>query len=94
MPTSFASASTDDQSLGLQRDALRSAGCDKLCGHRTGRAEAPRPGDMLMARRRGRSLRGLVLLGRTPNEADIGLMGVREINTGFSGSRLVFYLRT
>lgn len=56
MPTGYARASTDDQSLCLQRDPI--------------------------------------LLGRTPDGAGIGLTGVRKINTGLSGGRLVLPLRT
>ena len=67
MPTGYARASIDDQSLGLQRDAVR---------------------------RLGHPLRGLVLLGRTPDEAGVGLTGVQEINAGSSGGRPVFHLGT
>ena len=40
----YAWVSTDDQNLDLQRDALRLAGCEKMCEDRMSGVKAARPG--------------------------------------------------
>ena len=78
----YARVPTDDQNLGLQRDALRLAGCEKIYEDRISDAKAARPGLALaleMARggdvltvwrldRLGRSLHDLILLSRKRDE--------------------------
>ena len=103
----YARVSTDDQNLDLQRDALRLVGCEKIYEDRISGAKAARPGlataievaragDALVVwrlDRLGRSLHDLILLGKTLDEAGIGLVSVQEkIDTGSSGGRLVFHL--
>ena len=103
----YARVSTDDQNLDLQRDALRSAGCEKIYEDRMSGAKAARPGLNLaleVARagdvltvwrldRLGRSLHDLILLGRKLDEMGIGLMSVQEkIDTSSSGGKLVFHM--
>jgi DNA invertase Pin-like site-specific DNA recombinase len=103
----YARVSTDDQNLDLQRDALRQAGCKKICEDRISGAKAARPGltlaleiaragDVLVVwrlDRLGRSLHDLIVLAKTLEEAGIGLMSLQEnIDTTTSGGRLVFHL--
>jgi DNA invertase Pin-like site-specific DNA recombinase len=103
----YARVSTDDQNLDLQRDALRTAGCEKVYEDRISGAKAERPGLALaleVARagdtlivwrldRLGRSLHDLILLARKLEEAGIGLMSVQEkIDTSSSGGRLIFHM--
>jgi DNA invertase Pin-like site-specific DNA recombinase len=103
----YARISTDDQNLDLQRDALRQAGCKKICEDRISGAKATRPGltlaleiaragDVLVVwrlDRLGRSLHDLIVLAKTLEEAGIGLMSLQEnIDTTTSGGRLVFHL--
>jgi DNA invertase Pin-like site-specific DNA recombinase len=103
----YARVSTDDQNLDLQRDALRQAGCKKICEDRISGAKATRPGltlaleiahagDVLVVwrlDRLGRSLHDLIVLAKTLEAAGIGLMSLQEnIDTTTSGGRLVFHL--
>ena len=103
----YARISTDDQNLDLQRDALRQAGCKKICedcisGAKAARSgltlalEIARAGDVLVVwrlDRLGRSLHDLIVLAKTLEEAGIGLMSLQEnIDTTTSGGRLVFHL--
>jgi hypothetical protein len=84
----YARISTDDQNLDLQRDALRQAGCKKICEDRISGSKAARPGlalalevaragDVLVVwrlDRLGRSLHDLIVLAKTLEDAGIGLM--------------------
>lgn len=103
----YARVSTDDQNLDLQRDALRQAGCKKICEDRISGAKVARPGlalalevaragDVLVVwrlDRLGRSLHDLIVLAKTLDAAGIGLMSLQEnIDTTTSGGRLVFHL--
>jgi len=103
----YARVSTDDQNLGLQRDALRAAGCQRIHEDRMSGAKAARPGltqaveiarakDMLAVLRLdrlGRSLRDLIVLARTLDDAGIGLMSLHEkIDTSSSGGELILHM--
>jgi len=79
----YARVSTDDQNLDLQRDALRTAGCEKIYEDRISGAKATRPGlavalevarsgDVLVVwrlDRLGRSLHDLIVLAKQLDRA-------------------------
>ncbi len=103
----YARVSTDDQKLNLQRDALRTARCDKIfedhiSGAKTSRPglnsalEIARAGDTLVVwrlDRLGRSLKDLIQLTDTLKQQSIGLYSLQEaINTTSSSGQLVFHL--
>lgn len=107
MRIGYARVSTDDQSLDLQRDALRQAGCERIFSdvasgatdERKGLAEAlafARPGDTLVVwklDRLGRSLPHLVQTVNDLNTRGIGFCSTREsVDTSTSGGKLVFHL--
>ena len=103
----YARVSTDDQSLSLQQDALRDAGCerifeDRLSGARSNRPglsealEYARAGDVLVVwrlDRLSRSLKDLIEVVGRLETLDIGLKSLHEsIDTSSSTGRLVFHL--
>jgi DNA invertase Pin-like site-specific DNA recombinase len=103
----YARVSTDDQNLGLQRDALEKAGCEKIYADQqsgasterlglNGILEMARPGDTLVVwrlDRLGRSLKHLIHLMEQLDRQGIGLRSLQEnIDTTTSGGRLVFHL--
>src|SRR5512142_228788 len=105
MLVGYARVSTADQTLGLQRDALTQAGCERLFTDtasdtrtdRPGLDEALdflRPGDTLVVwrlDRLGRSLRHLIDTVSLLQERGIGLKSLQEqIDTTTSGGKLVF----
>ena len=100
MNIGYARISTKDQSLDLQIDALRCAGCAKIyqevaSGARARRREL-RPGDVLVIwklDRLGRSLRHLVELAGVLLERGVGLKSLNDpLDTTHSQGRLVFNL--
>ncbi len=103
----YARVSTVDQSLDLQLDALREAGCarifhDVATGATAARPELARaldhlrPGDTLVVwrlDRLGRSLRHLIELAGEFEERDVALRSLRDaIDTGTPAGRLTFHL--
>ena len=105
MKIGYARVSTKDQNLDLQRDALKSAGCekiftDKVSGtneNRKGLDEAfnfVRSGDVLVVwklDRLGRSLKHLIETVTDLEEKGIGFCSLQEsIDTTSSGGRLIF----
>jgi DNA invertase Pin-like site-specific DNA recombinase len=99
--------STDDQNLDLQRDALRAAGCERLCEDKKSGAKAERPGlakALELARagdtlvvwrldRLGRSLKDLLRLAEQLERQQVGLKSLHEaLDTTSPGGRLVFHL--
>jgi DNA invertase Pin-like site-specific DNA recombinase len=108
MQVGYARVSTEEQNLGLQLDALRRAGCDRIF-HDEGvsgiavsrpalnRAlHSLRPGDVLVTwklDRLGRSLAHLIdIIGRL-GARDIGFRSLSEtIDTTTAGGRLVFHM--
>ena len=103
----YARISCQDQNLALQRDALGSAGCEKVFTDiasggdllRSGLAEALvqlRTGDTLVVwrlDRLGRSLKHLVETITRLHSRGIGFRSITEgIETETSGGRLVFHL--
>lgn len=103
----YARVSTDDQNLDLQRDALNTAGCEKIyedciSGAKVARPglavalEVARSGDVLVVwrlDRLGRSLHDLIVLAKQLDGAGIGLMSLQEkIDTSSSGGKLVFHM--
>jgi len=103
----YARISTGDQSLALQHDALRSAGCerifeDKASGAKTARPgltsalEQLREGDTLVVwrlDRLGRSLKDLIARAEELKEMGVGLKCLQEsIDTTSSGGQLIFHM--
>ena len=103
----YARVSTEEQSLDLQHDALRSVGCerifdDKASGARTERPglnralEQLRDGDTLVVwrlDRLGRSLKDLIARAEALKEMGVGLKSLHEsIDTTSSGGQLIFHL--
>jgi DNA invertase Pin-like site-specific DNA recombinase len=103
----YARVSTDDQNLDLQRDALRTAGCEKIYEDCISGAKVARPGlavalevarscDVLVVwrlDRLGRSLHDLIVLAKQLDGAGIGLMSLQEkIDTSSSGGKLIFHM--
>lgn len=99
--------STDDQSLALQHDALRAAGCEKIFSDKMSGAKAERPGlkkafDFARERdtlvvwrldRLGRSLKDLIALVEELENRKIGLRSLQEnIDTTTSGGKLIFHM--
>src|SRR4051794_31708121 len=103
----YARVSTIDQTLDLQRDALKTAGCEKLYtdtasgakAERKGLEEAidyARKGDILVVwrlDRLGRSLRHLIVTITLLNKKEVGFRSITEnIDTTTSGGKLVFHI--
>jgi len=107
MKIGYARVSTDDQTLDLQRDALRVAGCTSLYEEQASGKTAARPqldaclkalraGDTLVVwrlDRLGRSLRDLIDLTTTMQASGIEFESLTErIETTSPSGRLVFHL--
>src|SRR5919202_6919166 len=103
----YARVSTQDQTLNLQKDALKKIGCTKIFtdtasgakAERTGLNEALeylREGDTLVVwrlDRLGRSLKHLIETIRELNNRKIGFKSLTEnIDTTTSGGKLVFHI--
>lgn len=103
----YARVSTEEQSLDLQRDALRACDCtriyeDKASGTKTARPgltralEQLREGDTLVVwrlDRLGRSLKDLIVRAEELNERGVGLKSLQEaIDTTSSGGQLIFHM--
>jgi DNA invertase Pin-like site-specific DNA recombinase len=103
----YARVSTQDQTLNLQLDSLKQAGCEKLfTDHISGtKAERPgladalshlRAGDTLVVwrlDRLGRSLRHLIDTVTTLEQRGIGFKSLQEnIDTTNSGGKLIFHV--
>lgn len=103
----YCRVSTDGQNLGLQVDALRQAGCERIfeetaSGAQRDRPELAkaldylRPGDVLVVwklDRLARSLRQLLETGEALAQREIGLRSLTEqIDTSTPGGRLVFHV--
>lgn len=103
----YARVSTDDQNLDLQRDALETAGCERVFEDMASGAKADRiglaalmtvlrAGDTVVIwrlDRLGRSLKNLIELVERLEAAKVGLRSLQEnIDTTSSGGRLVFHL--
>ena len=107
MKIGYARVSTDDQHMHLQRDALESAGCEKVFTDTASGAKAARPGlaealafarkgDVLVVwrlDRLGRSLPELVRVVGELEAAGVGFESLTErIETGSAAGRLVFHV--
>jgi DNA invertase Pin-like site-specific DNA recombinase len=107
MLVGYARVSTADQSLDLQKDALKAAGCSKVfldtaggaTAERKGLADAleyVREGDTLVVwrlDRLGRSLKHLIETVNALAAAGVGLRSLQEhIDTTTSGGKLVFHV--
>jgi DNA invertase Pin-like site-specific DNA recombinase len=103
----YARVSTQDQTLNLQKDALKKIGCNKIFtdtvsgakAERTGLNEAleyVREGDTLVVwrlDRLGRSLKHLIETITELNNRKIGFKSIQEnIDTTTSGGKLVFHI--
>ena len=103
----YARVSTADQNLDLQIDALKKAGCEKIChdkisGTKSERIgltkvlDISRAGDTLVIwrlDRLGRSLKDLIQIAETLKERSIGLKSLEEgIDTTTSTGQLMFHL--
>ena len=103
----YARVSTPDQNLDLQTDALRQAGCQKICSDKITGVKSERPGlskvleiardgDTLVIwrlDRLGRSLKDLIAISETLKERSIGLKSLKEgIDTTTSTGQLMFHL--
>jgi len=103
----YARVSTQDQTLDLQTDALKQAGCEKIFTDMTSGAKAERPGlqdalnhlrsgDTLVVwrlDRLGRTLKQLIATITDLSEQDIGFKSLQEnIDTTTSGGKLIFHI--
>jgi DNA invertase Pin-like site-specific DNA recombinase len=102
----YARVSTDDQTLDLQRDALRAAGCERIFEDIAGSAadrpglsdtlEHLRAGDTLVVwrlDRLGRSLKDLIARAETLRIQGVGLKSLKEaIDTDSGSGRLIFHI--
>lgn len=107
MKIGYARVSTDDQTLDLQRDALKAAGCERLFEDKASGVKADRPGlvealafvrkgDVLVVwrlDRLGRSLPELVRLVGELDAAGIGFESLTEkIDATTAAGRLIFHV--
>ena len=107
MQIGYARVSTEDQSLALQHDALRSAGCERIFDDKVSGVKAARPGldkaleqlrdgDTLVVwrlDRLGRSLKDLLARTEELKEMGVGLKSLHEsIDTTSSSGQLIFNL--
>ena len=103
----YARVSTQDQTLDLQTDALKQAGCEKIFTDMTSGAKVERPGlqeamhhlragDTLVVwrlDRLGRTLKRLIATVTDLSEHEIGFMSLQEhIDTTTSGGKLIFHI--
>ncbi len=103
----YARVSTVDQNLGLQKDALINAGCEKffedtISGTKASRPglsnamDFARPGDSIVVwrlDRLGRSLKDLITLVNKLDESEVGLQSLQEaIDTTTSAGKLIFHV--
>ena len=107
MQIGYARVSTQDQNVGLQRDALEMAGCERIFVETASGAQRDRPelraaldymrdGDALVVwklDRLARSLKQLIETVEEVGERGIALRSLTEaIDTGTSGGRLIFHI--
>lgn len=107
MKIGYARVSSDDQSLNLQRDALRLAGCERVYEEKESGGKVDRPelvrllealrsGDSLVVwrlDRLGRSLKHLIETVEKLEAMSVGFQSVTEaIDTTTSGGKLVFHI--
>lgn len=105
MKIGYARVSSEDQSLDLQIDALKKAGCKKIFEDKRSGAGIERPGlnallnslregDVVIVwrlDRLGRSLRDLLALADQFEKEGVGLSSIKDkIDTTTSGGKLVF----
>lgn len=103
----YARVSTEDQSLALQHDALRAAGCERIFDDKVSGSKTERPGllnaldhlrkgDTLVVWRMdriGRSLKDLIARAEELKEMGVGLKSLQEaIDTTSSGGQLIFHM--
>ena len=103
----YARVSTHDQNLDLQKDALKSAGCEKIFVDELSGVAAARPGlrqavdnlragDVLVVwrlDRLGRSLGNLIELVGALEEKKVGFRSIQEaMDTLSSGGKLIFHM--
>jgi DNA invertase Pin-like site-specific DNA recombinase len=107
MKIGYARVSSDDQSLNLQRDALRQAGCERIYEEKESGGKVDRPelqrlmealreGDTLVVwrlDRLGRSLKHLIATVEHLEAMRVGFKSITEaIDTTTSGGKLVFHI--
>ena len=107
MMIGYARVSTNDQNLDLQTDALKKAGCEKICSDKISGTKAERPGlakvleiaragDTLVIwrlDRLGRSIKDLIQISETLKARSIALKSLQEgIDTTTSTGQLMFNL--
>ncbi|HET8909216.1 MAG TPA: recombinase family protein [Ktedonobacterales bacterium] len=107
MSIGYARVSTQDQTLGLQTDALKRSGCEKIFTDTISGAKSERPGlreamnhlragDTLVVwrlDRLGRTLKHLITTITDLGEKGIGFRSLQEnIDTTTSGGKLVFHI--
>lgn len=103
----YARKSTYEQNINLQKDALKSNGCEKIFSDQITGSKADRPGltDALNMLRKGdtlvvwrldrlgRSLKHLIEIVENLEEKKIGFKSLQEsIDTTTSGGRLIFHI--
>jgi DNA invertase Pin-like site-specific DNA recombinase len=103
----YARVSTSEQNVNLQRDALKSAGCEKIFTDKASGAKSDRPGfdkaldyarkgDTLVVwklDRLGRSIRHLIDTIQDLNDRGVGFKSLQEnIDTTTSGGKLIFHI--
>ena len=103
----YARVSTEDQSLALQHDTLRAAGCERIFDDKVSGAKSERPGlikaleqlrdgDTLVVwrlDRMGRSLKDLIARAEELKTMGVGLKSLQEsINTTSSDGQLIFHM--
>src|SRR3954452_24448838 len=103
----YARVSTNEQNLDLQRDALKTAGCEQIYTDQVSGTTAQRPGleqafshlrtgDTLVVwrlNRLGRSLKHLIETVNDLQEKGIGFKSITEsLDTTTSGGKLVFHI--